>query len=141
MIMNDFSYQVMKMQSLFHKQLLKGLEDTNLSTGQPKVLGYLKSHEGKCQKEIAEACLIEPGSLTILLNRMEKQKMIERRFQGGNRKTRYIYLTDYGRVMAERVIERFFEVEKMAFKGFSEKETKDFRDLCATMIDNLELKK
>ena len=59
------------------------------------MLAYLKSHEGKCQKEVAEACLIEPGSLTILLNRMEKQKMIERRFQGGNRKTRYLYLTSF----------------------------------------------
>lgn len=139
--MNDFSYQLMKMQTLFHKQLLKGLEDTELSTGQPKVLAYLKAHEGKCQKDVAEACLIEPGSLTILLNRMEKQNMIERRFQGGNRKTRYIYLTEYGKKMADRVITRFYEVEKMAFNGFTEEETKSFRDLCAILVNNLELKK
>ena len=139
--MNDFSFQLMKMQSLCHKQLLKGLEDTDLSTGQPKVLAYLKSHEGKCQKEVAEACLIEPGSLTILLNRMEKQKMIERRFQGGNRKTRYIYLTEFGKEMAERVIKRFYEVEEMAFNDFTEEETKIFRDLCTIIINNLELKK
>jgi DNA-binding MarR family transcriptional regulator len=139
--MNDFSFQLMKLQSLCHKQLLKGLEDTELSTGQPKVLAYLKSHEGKCQKEVAEACLIEPGSLTILLNRMEKQKMIERRFQGGNRKTRYIYLTEFGKEMADRVITRFYEVEEMAFNGFTEEQIKAFRDLCTSMIDNLELKK
>ena len=137
----NFSYQLMKMQSLFHKQLLKGLEDTNLSTGQPKVLAYLKSNEGKCQKEVAEACLIEPGSLTILLNRMEKQGMIERRFQGGNRKTRYIYLTDFGMEMADRVIACFYEVESMAFSGFTEEEKKSFRELSEKIANNLELKK
>ena len=139
--MNDFSYQSMKMQSLFHKQLLKGLEYTELSTGQPKVLAYLQSHGGKCQKEVAEACLIEPGSLTILLNRMEKQNMIERRFQGGNRKTRYIYLTEYGKEMADRVIKRFYEVEEMAFNSFTDEEKKRFGDLCTIIINNLELKK
>ena len=140
-MMKDFSYQLMKMQSLFHKQLLKGLEDTDLSTGQPKVLAYLKSNEGKCQKEVAEACLIEPGSLTILLNRMEKQGMIERRFQGGNRKTRYLYLTDFGKEMADRVIACFYEVESMAFNGFTEEEKKSFRELSEKIANNLELKK
>ena len=139
--MKDFSYQLMKMQSLFHKQLLKGLEDTNLSTGQPKVLAYLKSNEGKCQKEVAEACLIEPGSLTILLNRMEKQGMIERRFQGGNRKTRYLYLTDFGKEMADRVIACFYEVESMAFNGFTEEEIKTIRELSEKIANNLEMKK
>ncbi len=140
-MMKDFSYQLMKMQSLFHKQLLKGLEDTDLSTGQPKVLAYLKSNEGKCQKEVAEACLIEPGSLTILLNRMEKQGMIERRFQGGNRKTRYIYLTDFGMEMADRVITCFYEVENMAFNGFTEEEIKTIRELSEKIANNLEMKK
>ena len=71
----------MKIQSLMLKQMMKGLADTEISTGQPKVLAYLHAFEGKCQKDIAEACLIEPGSLTILLNRMEMQNMIERRFR------------------------------------------------------------
>ena len=138
--MEDLSYQLMKMQTLFHKQLMRRLEDTELTTGQPKVLSYLKSHEGKCQKEIADACLIEPGSLTILLNRMEKQGMIERRFQGGNRKTRYIYLTEYGCGLASKVIGCFHDVEAMAFDNFTEEEADIFRRLCTVMANNLELK-
>ena len=105
------------------------------------MLAYLKSNEGKCQKEVAEACLIEPGSLTILLNRMEKQGMIERRFQGGNRKTRYLYLTDFGKEMADRVIACFYEVESMAFNGFTEEEIKTIRELSEKIANNLEMKK
>ena len=55
MPMQDFSYTIMKLQSLFHRQLLKGLEGSGLSTGQPKVLAFLNSHEGLAQKEIARA--------------------------------------------------------------------------------------
>ena len=35
--------------------------------GQPKVLDYLKDHDGSSRKEIARACHIEPGSLTSIL--------------------------------------------------------------------------
>ena len=67
MPMQDFSYTIMKLQSLFHRQLLKGLEGSGLSTGQPKVLAFLNSHEGLAQKEIARACQLEPGSVSVLL--------------------------------------------------------------------------
>ena len=137
--MEEVSYQVMKIQSLMLKQLMRGLTDTEISTGQPKVLAYLHAFEGKCQKDIAEACLIEPGSLTILLNRMEMQNMIERRFQGSNRKTRYVYLTEYGKSLADRVIKRFYEVQEMTFRGFSEGEADSFQKMCARMLDNLTL--
>ena len=137
--MEQVSYQVMKIQSLMLKQMMKGLADTEISTGQPKVLAYLHAFEGKCQKDIAEACLIEPGSLTILLNRMEMQNMIERRFQGGNRKTRYVYLTEYGKSLADKVIKRFNEVQEMALQGFSQEEIYSFQKMCARMLDNLTL--
>ena len=133
----DINHQAMNMQARIHKQLMKGLEDTGLSTGQPKVLAYLKSHEGNCQKEIAQVCQMEPSSLTVLLNRMEKQGMIERRYQGGNRKTRYIYLTEHGRTLARQVVERFYEVERRAFAGISEEDKEAFFRVCAEITENL----
>lgn len=135
--MHDLSHQMMAMQSMLLRQLMKGLEDTEISTGQPKVLAYLRSHEGHVQKEIAAACLLEPGSLTVLLNRMEKQGMIERRFQDGDRRARCIYLTAYGRELAARVVERFYEVERMAFEGISEAKRAAFAEICGEVMENL----
>ena len=135
--MEDFSYQLMAMQSQFHKQLLKKLENTELSTGQPKVLAYLWHHEGNSQKAIAQACMLEPGSLTVLLKRMEKQGIVERRYLDGNLKTRDVYLTEYGRELAKLTVESFFAVEEMAFSGFSEDERAVFLQLCVRMRENL----
>ena len=112
--MSDLTYTMMHMQALLHRRLMDGLAETELSTGQPKVLAYLKSHEGRCQKEIAAACQLEPGSLTVLLNRMQRQGMIERRMEGNNRRSRHVYLSDYGRRLAVLVVERFYEVEERA---------------------------
>ena len=135
--MHDISHQMMAMQMLLMRRLMKGLEDTGVSTGQPKVLGFLKSHEGRAQKEIAAACMIEPGSLTVLLNRMEKQGMIERRFCDGNRRTHFIYLTEYGRELAQKVVEQFYAVEEYAFRGIPEEERAVFSRVCAEVLENL----
>ena len=135
--MDQMAYLIMSMQAQIHKQLMKGLEQTELSTGQPKVLAYLKSHEGLCQKDVAQACLMEPSSLTVLLNRMEQQGMIERRYQDGNRKTRYIYLTEYGKGLAGQVVDRFYEVEREALAGVPEEEKETFLRVCREIVNNL----
>ena len=130
MPMQDFSYTIMKLQSLFHRQLLKGLEGSGLSTGQPKVLAFLNSHEGLAQKEIARACQLEPGSVTVLLKRMEQQGMVERRVRDGDKRNRCVFLTPLGR-----------ELEEMAFRGFSEEEQACCLAFCERMLANLAFRK
>ena len=137
--MQDFTYQIMAMQSLAHQQLLRGLTHTELSTGQPKVLAYLKSHEGQRQKTIAQACQLEPSSLTVLLNRMEKQGMISRRHQSDDRRSLSVYLTDYGRSLATQVVERFYEVERAALSGISPEDESVFERVCKQILENLKL--
>lgn len=62
-------YLIMANQMLVQKALLEQLKDTGLTIGQPKILDYLKEHDGSNQKEIARACFLEAGSLTIILNK------------------------------------------------------------------------
>ena len=141
MPMQDFSYTIMKLQSLFHRQLLKGLEGSGLSTGQPKVLAFLNSHEGLAQKEIARACQLEPGSVTVLLKRMEQQGMVERRVRDGDKRNRCVFLTPLGRELAGKVVARFHEGEEMAFRGFSEEEQACCLVFCERMLENVAFRK
>lgn len=46
-------YLIMANQMLVQKALLEQLKDTGLTIGQPKILDYLKEHDGSNQKEIA----------------------------------------------------------------------------------------
>ena len=138
MSVRDFSFQLMRMQTLFHKRLLKDLEATGLSNGQPKVLAFLKSHEGRSQKEIAQACQLEPSSVTVLLKRMEQQGIIERRLREGDQKTRCVFLTGRGRELAACSVESFFRIQELALSGFREEEKTQLMDYCRRIVDNLQ---
>lgn len=138
MTAQEFSFQLMRMQALFHRRLMKNLESTELSTGQPKVLAFLRSHEGRSQKEIAQACLLEPGSVTVLLKRMEQQGVIERRQREGDKKSRCIFLTERGRTLANTSVESFFRTEELAFSGFTEEEKGKLLEFCDRIVNNLQ---
>ena len=85
--------------------------------GQPKVLEYLMEHDGAEQKEIAAGCHVEAPSLTSILNRMERDGLIERRMLRGNRRSYHIFVTAKGKEKQQRVAEGFAEVEKLRLRG------------------------
>ena len=119
------------------KKLMEQLADTGLTLGQPKVLDYLKDHDGASQKEIAAGCLIEAGSLTSILNRMEEKGLIERKMLNGNRRTFHIFMTESGKKNQKLVEEAFKKIEKTALNGISEEEQKQFMDIFCRIYRNL----
>lgn len=124
-------------QALLQKKLLNGLSDTCLTLGQPKVLDYLKEHNGASQKEIAAGCHIEAASLTSVLGRMEEKGMIERRMLNGNRRSLYVFLTDMGKELQKAVEREFDSIEKIVFEGISEEERKAFMSTFFKIYENL----
>ena len=131
-----FHYLIMAEHSTFQKELLAKLKYSGLTIGQPKVLDYLKDHDGTSQKDIARGCHIEPGTLTTLLNRMEESGLVERRMMNGNRRSLYVFLTDKGKEQLELVTAAFAEMEAEAFRGLSETERKTFMDLFLRIYAN-----
>ena len=133
----SFHYLLMANQALLHKKLLTGLKNTDLSLGQPKILDYLKEHNGSSQKDIAKGCHIEAGSLTSVLGRMEEKGMIERKMLNGNRRSLYVFLTEKGERLQEVVEKEFASLEEKAFEGISGEEKEAFMDLFIKIYDNL----
>lgn len=131
-----FHYLIMSEHSMFQKELLNRLKDSGLTIGQPKVLDYLKDHDGAGQKDIARGCHIEPGTLTTLLNRMEDTGLVERRMLNGNRRSLYVFLTDEGKKQLALVTETFSEMEEKAFRGISESEREAFMNVFLRICEN-----
>jgi len=125
----SFHYLSMINHMTVQKKLMEQLKDTGLTLGQPKVLDYLKDHDGVSQKEIAAGCLIEAGSLTSILNRMEEKDLIERKMLNGNRRTFHIFMTESGK--------KNKKIEKTALNGISEEEQKQFMDIFCRIYRNL----
>lgn len=134
---DSFHYMSMINHMTVQKKLMEQLKDTGLTLGQPKVLDYLKDHDGVSQKEIAAGCLIEAGSLTSILNRMEEKGLIERKMLNGNRRTFHIFMTESGKKNQKLVEEAFKKIEKTALNGISEEEQKLFMEIFCRIYRNL----
>ena len=136
--MNDsFHYLSMANHMMVQKKLMEQLKDTGLTLGQPKVLDYLKDHDGASQKEIAAGCLIEAGSLTSIFNRMEEKGLIERKMLNGNRRTFHIFMTESGKKNQKLVEETFEKIEETALNNVSEEEQKVFMEIFLRIYRNL----
>ena len=130
-------YLIMANQALIQKALLERLRPVGLTIGQPKVLDYLKDHDGDSQKEIARGCHLEAGSLTSILNRMEEKGLIERRMLNGNRRTSHVFLTEEGREKQQLVETVFSRIEQQALLGVSDEEFAAFMNVYRKIYRNL----
>lgn len=132
-----YHYLLMANHLMLQKDLLALLKSTELSLGQPKILDYLKDHDGSGQKEIAFACHIEPASLTSILNRMEKHEIIERKNLNGNRRSLYVFLTQKGKSLSQIVSDSFENLESEIFENISPEEKKTFMDTFTKIYENM----
>lgn len=113
-------YLLMANHFMIQKALVTSVKDTGLTSGQPKVLDYLKDHNGAVQKDIAAGCHIEPASLTAILNGMETKGLIERRLCPDNHRFYNVYLTETGRLYVGHLENEFDTIESYALQNFSE---------------------
>ena len=137
---SSFHYLVMAEQAMVQKALLARIKGAGLTLGQPKVLDYLKDHNGTSQKDIAGGCHIEAGSLTSILNRMEERGIVERRMLHGNRRSSYVFLTEKGEKLRDLVTKSFEQIEDEAFQGISEQEKEQFMQTFSRIYENLTTK-
>lgn len=133
-------YLLMADHFMFQKMLFVNVKDSGLTLGQPKVLDYLKEHDGAVQKEIASACHIEPASLTAILSGMEKKELIIRKMTVGNRRSLYVFLTEKGWEQAYRITEEFDKIEASALEGFTENEKKALNAYLTRIYENVSRK-
>lgn len=131
--MNTLHYYLMADHSLFHKALFASIKPTGLTSGQPKVLDYLSEHNGAVQKDIAAGCCIEPATLTVLLNSMEKQNLLERKTSEDNRRSYHVFLTPRGKALCEIIRQEFAAIEYKALEGFTSEE----KQLLNTYLDRI----
>ena len=131
-------YLIMANQMLVQKALLEQLKDTGLTIGQPKILDYLKDHDGSNQKEIAKACFLEAGSLTTILNKMEEKGLIERRILNGNRRSFHIFMTEEGKKKQQLVTQAFAKIEEKALSCVSAEEFQQFLAVYGKIYANLQ---
>ena len=132
-------YLLMADHIMLQKKLLADIKDLDLTLGQPKVLDYLKDHNGAVQKDIARWCHIEPSSLSTVLAGMEKKGLITRDMSDGNRRNLNVFVTEKGLKVCERINQEFDSLEKKVTSGLSAEEVAQLNKYLTILHNNLEV--
>ncbi|MBQ9140947.1 MAG: MarR family transcriptional regulator [Lachnospiraceae bacterium] len=117
----------------------RGFQELNLSDGQPNVLYVLRDNEGCVQKELAGFCQITPPSMAVMLEKLEDLGYVRReatKVSGGKRAYK-VYLTEEGKIMADKVHALMEEIELECFQGFSTEEYEQLITLLERVKNNL----
>lgn len=105
--------------------------------GQPPLLLALSAEDGLSQKELAERIHNKPATLTVMVDRMEKTGLVERRPDPTDQRVTRVYLTDKGREVTVHVKEAIKATDEQTFSHFLPEELLLFRRLLLQMKDNL----
>ncbi len=109
-----------------HQYFLKNYRQMTalgIHPGQFPTLCLLAHQDGMTQREIAQKLNIQPPTVTVTIQRLEKSGMVCRREDERDRRISRISLTDLGRSTAEQIRAIMRRNEETMFQGFSESET------------------
>ena len=84
-------------QTIFTKKVLKEAALLNLSSGQPRVLEFLKIMMELCKKILYVYLFIEPSSVSQFYQRWKKMGLITRHINADNKRSMDVTLTQLGK--------------------------------------------
>ena len=100
-------------------------------------LRILWEADGLTQKELSErAGVMEPTTFTAM-KAMEALGYIVRKQLPTNKKNMYVYLTDEGRALKEKLVPMAEETNHVSVEGLSPEDIKTARKVLLAMIENL----
>lgn len=87
------------------RYLATRLEEYGVSVPQSFVLFSLLEEDGSTLKEIGTKAQIDSSSMTVLVDKLENEGLLERRLDSQDRRAIRVFLTSKGKDLAERVLD------------------------------------
>lgn len=107
--MEDFSqfipYQMKVTMKGFEKQGADYTARYNLSMGQSYILCALLEEDGSTLTRIGQRANLESSTLTTMVDRLERDRLVERRSSTEDRRITHLYITDKGREVGTIIYE------------------------------------
>lgn len=124
---------------LFHARLRREGEMDGVLTqpGARAILSMIAVSDGLCQRELVKMTHLRPPTVSVILQKMEEDGMVERRSDGEDRRIIRVYLTEYGKQIDKQMITRIQRGDVCAMAGLSEEEIDLLMKLLSRIRDNL----
>lgn len=134
---DHISRMIRRLNRQHQKLTLELLQDYELYPGQPPLMFSLEHEPGRSQNELAKELDIQKATLTVMLNRMEKNDLVRRESDARDQRIFRIYLTEKGKGLLVRLKRTLDVLEEQSMKGFGEDEKQVLREMLARIEGNL----
>lgn len=134
---NSLYYIFLEVIRLHHVRAHRLLEEINLYPGQPPLLFTLNKDNGKSQKELAEILRIKPSTINVMIKRMEKEGLIQRRHDKKDQRISRVYITDKGQKICKDANKMMQKIESEMFLNLTKEEKIILRRLFLEVKANL----
>ena len=114
------------------------LERLGLHPGQLPLLVALYREDGLSQKELVKRLSVKPSTVAVMIKRMERNGLLQRRPDDKDQRVTRICLTEEGRQIREQVTHVMQQLDREMFEGISSEERLLLRRLFLQIMQNLE---
>ena len=104
-----------------------------LTLPQCRALIHLQSNEGVSQKRLAELADVDPMTLVRILDRMEADGWVQRRFDPADRRAHTLWLTAEAALVLEQIWQLIIETRAEMLQGLSSEE----RTVLVTLLERV----
>jgi DNA-binding MarR family transcriptional regulator len=111
------------------------LVEEDLTPMEYSVVGYLNGEPGIDQSALAARLGIDRNHTSLLLDRLERKRLVERRMNGVDRRAKLLYLTPRGIALYARLMPTVFAAQSRLIDILSPDEREQMFDLLGRVIE------
>ena len=119
---NSFHRIVSQTMRLYFARNYQVMERLDVHPGQVPVLFEIHRKGGLYQKELCDSLCLRASTVTVMLQRMTKNGLVERRQDEADQRRTRIFLTEKGEAAIRDLRDATQKVEEECFEGFSMEE-------------------
>ncbi|WP_456430927.1 MarR family winged helix-turn-helix transcriptional regulator [Thermosulfuriphilus sp.] len=113
------------------------VKGSGLSPAQMHTIEIIGVNQGLRMKELAEKMGITTGTLTVMIDRLEKKGLVERLPNQKDRRSYLVHLTSKGQELFHQHHQHHLRLTEEALSGMSPEEKQDFSRLLEKFISQL----
>ena len=136
-----FHMMIFRVHQSYKNRIRPTMQEIGISSGQPKILLYVRDHP-KCRlKDVAAYCDIKPATTSRIIDKLLKQGFLTRTFPKDDRRAVCLQITDHGLQTLACWIAHCKNVEVTMLQGFDEEEREMFFSYLLRTYENLNQEK
>ena len=133
----SLGYRLRLAQILAYRNFEERITDHGATPRYLGLLGIVAANPGQPQNRLAEAVGLQKSSLVTILDRLEKDGILERRPVPEDRRAKGVWLTDHGEEVVAELSREALDHEDSLTRGISPEDRERLLDMLGQVIENL----